>query len=251
MRHRHGFSRLLLCLSALIFFAAALPANAQAATNAPAAAPRWTIPFLGFMPAPQGFTALDFEDWAKESDKLSGRDKKRPAPNPLLPSPAPLQMKFYQLAFNDGKAYHLAYALAFRDEKQEMLRLQPLTRGTDATKADALKTTHSELLTLLALMQSKITEADGFRFDVLNLTPITVMKNTPEPVLTISGRLIFNSRGVIIPAFIKAYLLEQNDRQVLIVLATSDSDAQLWSKLTDNMLRSLTKYQVSSLLTPQ
>lgn len=218
------------------------------ASEAPASN-QWTIPFLGIMEGPQGFSAVNLETWMKEttaSMRSQKQDAKSPANLPNTPvnylnqSLLPKNLNLYQLQLNDGKVYHLAWSIVIKDTQNiypDYAKYFYQFTNDDQTKD--LKDLNKKINGFIALAQTEAKKAGNMNIEVLDLKPLSLMPNTKETVYSISGRIIMEANGLMCPFYAKTYFFERSGKSVVILLLASDAEGKFWNETGDSLIQSL------------
>jgi hypothetical protein len=205
----------------------------------------WDVPFVGQLNGPDGFKAVDFENWVKGLQALLAKSQvKMPdeataqiARNPFA---MPEEFGLYQLQVNDGKVYHVALAMIFRDSKGWFPSLS--SYFTDTLPADQTKQLaeiNDKIRLGITTMQGYMGQTDFMTLQVLDLKPLERLKETREVVYIIRGRVIADTKGLVSPMFIKGYVLERAGKAVVMVVVTVDSEGAFWENTTDEMMKTM------------
>lgn len=212
----------------------------------------WDIPFLGQMTGTEGFQAIDMESWIKTLEEMIGKNNKdnkdkvlqegRKKSTPVKPFEMPPGIKIYQLQVNDGKAYHIAAAIALKDDKGSVPGISRyFSEMLEPDEAKIIAEWNEKIRSGIATAQAEIGKSNLANLQVLALKPLERMSGTNEVVYSIGGRVIFSMNGAVMPLYAKMHILERNDKAVVIMVITPDADGRFWEKTTDQLLRSLNK----------
>lgn len=240
MKNYHLRFGTLVC-ALLVLIVTAVPVYAASAEAG------WDVPYVGRMNGPDGFKALDFENWMKELQsalsknqvKVPGDATSQIAKNPFV---MPEELRFYQLQVNDGRVYHIAFAMVIRDSKGMIPGVSSFFADTLAAEQSKQLVGMNDKISLgISMMQAYTAQTGFMTLQVLNLKPLTRLKEAPEVIYSLRGRVIFDMKGLITPMFAKGYVLERSGKAVVLVILTNDADGPYWEKTTDDMMRTITR----------
>lgn len=228
------------CLMALMVMI--VPAYAAAPGDS-----NWNVPFVGRLNGPDGFKAIDFENWLRELQASLPKDKAKKseeaaveiAKNALV---MPEQFRFYQLQVNDGKVYRTAFAIVLRDGKGLVPELSTYFADTlPAEQTKQLTAINDKINFGIKIMQNYSVQTGFMNIRVLDIKPLERLKETSEVIYNLRGRIILDIHGMIYPLFTKGYVLERGGKGIIIVILTTDSEGPFWEKLTDEMMKTMVR----------
>lgn len=239
---KQGFWSTLCCLMVVMFCINTVHA-------APVASGQWDVPLLGVMQGPEGFAVVDVETWIQQlepilSANMKKKDKSVPGADigKIAKEKWPPELKVYQLQVNSGNAYHLAWALIFEDKGKKIAQLDNFFTKEQEMAKDQEKFV-AELNGILLEGIKKVEEGfeeTGFvTVAVANLVPLSQMAGSSEIIYTLGGRLIINSKGMIVPLYGKAYFLNRGGKLISAIIVTPDADGEFWSEVTDQLFLSI------------
>lgn len=211
---------------------------------------KWQVPFLGIAEGPDGFKAVDLEEWSdkwsKVMDSQNGQTKenlkksKKNQEQKKVKFPAGLKM--LQLQVNDGNMYHVAFAMLIQDDKADQkgpsgFFSQPLTAEQE-TKLQELNDKISEGI---KTAEEAVDKSGFMKVQILNVSPLAPMEDAKEVIYTLGGRYVADIGGVILPIYGKSYFLERDGKLIVAIIATSDTEREYWSDVSDKLFLSLEK----------
>jgi len=228
---RRSFLRLLICVVLLGLYVNPVYA-------APVDESQWEVPFLGVMKGPAGFTVVDLEQWMKQLE---------PALNPVnvqkegitaVPMSKfdkmqlPPEVKIYQLQVDSGNAYHIAWALVFKDNKPAAVNVAGYFAPAQQEFIDKI---NGMLQVGMKEIENQSEKTGIVKVKVLNLAPVARLDGSSEVVYSVGGRLIIDSKGMIIPLYMKNYFFNREGKLVSATIVTSDSDGEFWRDMSDQL----------------
>lgn len=235
-----GLRALVCCLMTLMFMIG--PAYAAAPIDS-----NWNVPFVGQLTGPDGFKAIDFENWLKELQASLPKDKAQKSEEAATQiaknaSVMPEQFRFYQLQVNDGKVFHTAFAMVLRDSKGMVPELSTYFADTlPAEQTKQLSAMNDRINLGIKIMQNFSVQTGVLNIRVLDVKPLERLKDTGEVIYSLRGRVILDMHGMIYPLFTKGYVLARGGKGVLFVVLTADSEGPFWEKLTDEMMKTMVR----------
>ncbi|WP_165865951.1 hypothetical protein [Lucifera butyrica] len=206
----------------------------------------WDIPFLGTMAKPDGFVAVDIEQWAKDLTALypAKKDKKtQPAAAVKVPANSPVKMptdlKLYQLQVSDGKVYHIAGAVALRDDTMDGANY--FFSAFKTVQAQRIEEINRNITANIRSIQDAVAKTNLFTFQILDLSLFSRLNPNGgnDAIYTASGRVIVNMNGLIMPMHGKVYVAKRDGRLAALLIFTYDSDGKFWDTTADRLMTSL------------
>lgn len=234
---RQFFLRLLYCIAAI--FLLVTPVSA-----APVDEGQWEVPLVGIMKGVDGFSAIDLETWVQELEPALAAEEKKTGNMPPLDAlklqkiQLPKEIKMYQLQVDKGNAYHLAWAIFFKDKENERNKGK-ITRYFTTEQEKFINEMNGMLHLGVQTMETESKKTDFGKIKVLNLMPLSKLEGSSEVIYTMSGRMIVDMKGLILPAYGKAFFLQRDDQLVSAIILTQDSDGEFWEKAADQLFTSL------------
>ncbi len=229
----------------------------------------WTIPFIGTMKTPDGFSAVEVKDFRGfvEQEKKNLADPKKqkkvsaakPAGQDLIPEGTPPILKdvlpadeatatrrfvksdmgLYHLSLDDGEAIHMAWFLAFRDGDK-----LPETNDFFSKELDPSQT--EKLAELKKWVDDNIDKAQYT--DPKNKVSVKLLEMMPlQPlplqaggkVWTTGGRILITVDQMPFAFFSRLYVMNVDGHLVFGLLGGFDGERPFWDPVVRNMLLGL------------
>lgn len=238
------FVRLLCCMAGVFLFIN--PAYAAQVDEI-----QWKVPFLGVMKGIDGFTVVEMEQWLQELEPtLSAAQGKKDGKMSSVDIPKlgklqlPEEIKMYQLQVDSGNAYHLAWAIVFKDKENEKNKTKMesyFTTEQEQEQNQFLNEMNGILFQGIQVLEKESAKTGLVKVEVLNLMPLDKLNGSSEVIYGVGGRMIVNIKGLVIPFYAKAFFLNRENRLVSAIVLTQDVDGEFWRDVTDQLFLSLTK----------
>ncbi len=256
----------MICIAALLMVATSIPI-AQAAFEWPVQ--EWTIPFMGTMKTPDGFSAVEINDFKgfveTEKKKMSDPPKKGmdavkqekenkalspiPAGTPVilteaLPADSDAATKrflksdfsLYHLTIDDGDVIHTAWFLAARDGEELPANIDVFT--AELTPEQSLKLDELKKWVDENIHKAQYTDAKTkVSLKLLQVMPLQALSRDPGGKLwTTGGRAMIAVENLPFAFFTHIYAMSINNKLTVGVLAGFDGERQFWEPVIRNML---------------
>lgn len=232
------FVRLLCCVIGVFLFVNPVYAAQVDETE-------WKVPFLGVMKGMDGFTVVDLEQWVQELEPVVNAAQGKKAGNigamdvvKEEKKQFPGELKIYQLQVDGGNAYHIAWAVVFKEKENEKNK----TKIANYFAKDQEKFLNEMNGVLLQGIQALEVESDKtglVKVKVLNLMPLSKLDGSSEVIYSVGGRMIIDSKGLIFPVYGKAFFLNREDQLVSAIIVTQDFDGEFWRDTADQLFLSM------------
>lgn len=207
---------------------------------------QWEVPSLGVMKGVDGFTAIDIEQWAKELEPavqaINGKKDKNIDNMDLAQLNKiqfPGELKMYQLQVDRGHAYHLAWAIILK-EKENGNNKNKITAYFNENQERFLNETNLLLPKGIQALEAESEKTGVVKVKILDVTPFAKLDGSEEVIYTIGGRIIVDSKGLIVPIYAKGFFLNREDRLVSAIILTQDSEGEFWREAADQLFLSIT-----------
>ncbi len=233
------FLRLLWCVVGVLLLSN--PVYAQYSDEA-----QWDVPFLGVMKGMDGFTVVDIEQWAEEIGPalkaVQGKKDGNIADIDLAKLNEiqfPVEIKVYQLQVDTGNAYHLAWAIVFKEKENENNK-RKITAYFAENQEKFLNEMNKVLFQGIQILEVESGKTGLAKVKVLDVAPLSKLDGSEEVIYTMGGRMIIDSKGLIFPVYGKGFFLNREERLVSAVILTQDSDGEFWRDAADQLFLSIT-----------
>jgi len=228
--------RVLCCFFAVLFFINPVYAGSNDSRQ-------WDVPFLGMMIGPEGFTAVDMEQYMQQLEPILNANMQKKDGNipvakvgGLEKMQLPPEIKVYQLQVEQGNIYHIAWAVAFEDKGNSAA---PIDNYFTREQERFMEEMNGLLLTGIKKVEEESEKTGFFKVRVLNLMPLSQLEGSTEVIYTVGGRLIVDSKGLIAPLYGKAYFLNRGGKLASAIIFTTDADGGFWGGIADQLLLSV------------
>lgn len=229
--------------------------------------PEWSIPFIGKMRTPEGFSAVEVKDFGvmieQEKKKLSEPKKVRKVstelPLPELPEGVPQiltdslprneaslnkrfinsELALYHLSMDDGEAVHVAWFLAVRDgDKLAPAARDLFSRELTPEQTQTLEAFKKWVGDNLHKAQYK-DEKNRVELKLLEILPLQVLNTENGKIWTIGGRSMVTVENMPFAFFARIYAMNINDRLAVGILGGFDGERPFWDPVVRDIMLSL------------
>jgi len=232
----------------------------------------WSIPSIGVMKAPIGFSAVEVKDFRnfidQEKNKLT--DPKRPKaakenkPLPAVPPGTPTilsealpadtdaaekrflksDFSLYHLTVDDGEAIHMAWFLAARDGETLPPSVDVFTKELTAEQTeqlDGLKKWVDENINKAQYTDEK----NKVSIKLLEMLPLQSLPRQDGKLWTTGARVMITAEDMPFAFFSRIYAMSVDNHLTVGVLAGFDGERPFWDPVIREMLLGLQEKPVT------
>jgi hypothetical protein len=225
----------------LIFSAKAVYATSDSVVQ-------WQVPFLGTAEGPEGFNAVDLEQWSKQWAEMMSSKKgqvddqlSKNKTNESKELKFPPELKMLQLQVDDGKMYHIAFAMLMKADKVKTIPTSYFSTNLSKDQVAKLQELNDKMLENIKTVEANVEKSGFMKIKILNVLPLAPLEGAKEVIYSLGGRYIVDMGGMIAPMCGKAYFFERDGQLVVAIIATSDADGDFWSDISDKLFLTLEK----------